>query len=522
MMRVSLHSSAKPAKIDHIMSEENHRKIAHVTTAVNIGFDGQLITVECNITKGLPAFTIVGLADKAVGESRERVRAALVNSGFDFPARHITVNLAPADIVKTGSHFDLAIALSILVASGQLLQKHVDGKLFVGELSLGGDLRPLHGALGFAETAIREKLNTIFIPRENAAQAALLSKASVVGITTLSSVVLMLLGENEISTTPTPNLSTLVKINESSDKIDEIRGQEFAKRALVIAAAGHHNILFSGTPGAGKTMLARSLPGLLPPLTAREILETTKIHSLAGETDDIITTRPFRAPHNTASTAAIAGGGVNANPGEISLAHNGVLFMDEIPEFSRSALELLRQPLEDHTISISRANTKTTYPANFMLVATMNPCPCGYLGDPDHECTCSQQQIYNYQSKLSGPLLDRIDMQVTVAKVARDKMFAKNPEPPQAAKFRHAIAEARVKQMNRQGKPNANLSNKELSKFAPLDDNSQKLLDAATEKLNLSARSHFKIIRIARTIADLAGRDNIEQNDIAEALQFRG
>lgn len=504
------------------MNKDDHKEIAHVATAVNIGFTGQFITVECNITKGLPAFTIVGLADKAIGESRERVRAALVNSGFDFPARHITVNLAPADIVKTGSHFDLAIALSILVASGQLLQKHVDHKLFVGELSLGGDLRPLRGALGFAETAVRKGMDTIFTPSENAKQAALLTKVNVVGITTLLSVVLILLGENEISTTQTPNLSTFIQINEDADMIDEIRGQEFAKRALIIAAAGHHNILFSGTPGAGKTMLARSLPGLLPPLTVHEILETTKIHSLAGETDDIITTPPFRAPHNTASTVAIAGGGPNAKPGEISLAHNGVLFMDEIPEFSRGALELLRQPLEDRTISISRANAKTTYPANFMLVATMNPCPCGYLGDPDHECTCSQQQIYSYQAKISGPLLDRIDMQVTVAKVARDKMFAKNHEPLQAAEFRRNIAKARAKQMNRQGKPNASLSNKELSKFAPLDDSSRNLLDVATEKLNLSARSHFKTIRIARTIADLAGRDNIEQNDIAEALQFRG
>ena len=492
--------------------------IARVLTAVSVGFDGELVTVECDMTKGLPAFNIVGLADKAVGESRERVRAAITNSDFNFPAKRITINLAPANLAKEGSHLDLPIAISVLTASGQLRQQNLDKIMFAGELSLNGELRPVRGVISMAECARRNGCTTIVLPRENSAQAALLDDLDVVGATTLTDVVLHLLGEKIIE--PEPKY-VVEKIAESTHSIDDIRGQESAKRALMIAAAGHHNLLFTGPPGAGKTMLARTLPELLPPLTTDEIFETTKIYSLAGETDDVITTRPFRAPHHTASFVALIGGGAKANPGEISLAHHGVLFLDEIPEFPRSSLEALRQPLEDRVVSISRASGKATYPAHFMLVATQNPCPCGYNGDEKRECTCTQQIILNYQKRLSGPLLDRIDMIVPVARVEREKLFAENLTEPRADKWKKQIGDARNVQIARQKKPNSALTNKQLEKFAILDQDAKNLLDTATERLNLSARSYFKTLRVSRTIADLNGHDNITMDDIAEALRYR-
>jgi len=485
---------------------------------VTTGFDSELVTVECDTTRGLPAFNIVGLADKAVGESRERVRAAIANSELNFPAKRITINLAPANLAKEGSHLDLPIAISLLCASGQLRQKDLDGILFVGELSLNGEIRPVRGVISLAECARRNGCETIVLPRENAAQAALLDGLNVVGVTTLTEVILHLLDEKVI--TPTAK-SVVENINNTSHSIDDVRGQESAKRALIIAAAGHHNLLFTGSPGAGKTMLARTLPELLPPLTTDEIFEITKIYSLAGETDDVITTRPFRSPHHTASFVALIGGGTKIKPGEISLAHHGVLFLDEIPEFPRSSLEALRQPLEDRTVSISRASGKTTYPAHFMLVATQNPCPCGYYGDEKRECTCTQQMILNYQKRLSGPLLDRIDMIVPVARVEREKLFTENPCKPQADEWKRQIKTARDTQIMRQKRPNSALTNKQLEKVAQLDTTAKNLLSTAAERLNLSARSYFKILRVARTIADLNAHENIATDDIAEALRYR-
>ncbi|WP_105102714.1 YifB family Mg chelatase-like AAA ATPase [Microbulbifer pacificus] len=475
-----------------------------------LGVQAPLVTVETHLANGLPAFNIVGLPEAAVRESRDRVRSAIVNSHFEFPQRRITVNLAPADLPKAGGRYDLAIALGILAASGQIPGDRLEQYEFIGELALSGGLRPIPGALP-AAMACGECARTLVISADSAAEAALI-RTPVKAASSLLQVCAQLHGREPLPDAAGDNEQEEVP---SADLAD-VRGQLKARRALEVAAAGSHNLLFYGPPGTGKTMLASRLPGILPPLTERELIEVAALYSSAGLAR--IRQRPFRAPHHSASPTALVGGGSDPRPGEISLAHRGVLFLDEMPEFPRSALEILREPLENGEVRISRARAQVTFPADFQLVAAMNPCPCGYLGEP--RCRCTPDQIHRYRSKLSGPLLDRIDMQVEVTSVSAVQL-QESPPGEKSATVRERVRAARAIQLQRQGKINGELTGGELDAFCRLGNTESALLRASVDRLGLSARSYHRVLKVARTLADLCGQEHIGTAQIAEALAYR-
>ena len=492
------------------------------------GIDATIVTIEVNSSRGIKFF-LVGLPDSAVKESHERIISALQVNGYKFPSRQIVVNMAPADIRKEGSSYDLPLAIGILASAGEVSTEKLSQYLIIGELSLDGSLQPIKGALPIAISARTQGFKGFILPKQNAKEAAVVNNLHVYGVENIKEVIEFFNSERELEPTIVHTREEFFQHqNNFSYDFADVKGQESVKRALEVAAAGGHNLIMIGSPGSGKSMMAKRLPSILPPLSLAESLETTKIHSVAGKlnkNDSLIATRPFRSPHHTISQVAMVGGGSNPQPGEISLAHNGLLFLDELPEFSRSVLEVLRQPLEDRYISISRAKYSLNYPASFMLVASMNPCPCGYYTHPTKACVCNPGQVHRYLNRISGPLLDRIDIQIEIVPVPFEKM-AEQKTGESSASIRERVIKARKIQEERFANHpgiycNAQMESKLLQQYATLDEQGLNLLRSAMTRLNLSARAYDRILKVARTICDLEGDINIKPHHLAEAIGYR-